>query len=145
MAGLAPFVEHLPLVRGFAIVTSEAIRQSRRTELRPFRMIRIVVFAVLGHMPAWEDDWVALDRLLVDDPRVTGGAALPFCPLGERLDVLPMAHDQPDFLHGWRQVTDGDFRHVQDAAVAAQAGLGVKGGLDVVGGGGRSKDRYRHV
>src|SRR2546427_13088226 len=56
MAGLAPFVEHLPLVRGFAIVTSEAMRQRRRTELGPFRVIRILEFAGLGHMPAcWAD------------------------------------------------------------------------------------------
>src|SRR6059036_3583533 len=100
MAGLAPFVEHLPLVRGVAIVTSEAIRQSRRTELRPFRMIRIVGFAVLGHMPAWEDDWVALDRLLVDDPRVTGGAALPFCPLANASMCFLWLMTSPTFCTG---------------------------------------------
>src|SRR5439155_23589841 len=76
LAGLAPFVAHLPLVRGVAIVTSEAIRQSRRTELRPFRMIRIVGFAVLGHMPALADDPVPLAGLLVVDAGVTGRSAV---------------------------------------------------------------------
>ena len=72
-------------------------------------MIGVVRLTVGRHMPAGDDDRIALDGLPVHDLRMTGRAAFSFAPLGEGLHMLPVAHDQPNIFHWWRQIADGDL------------------------------------
>ena len=128
VARLATFAEHIPFVLRFAVVTTETVGHGRSTKLRAFGMIGIVRLAVFRHMPTRNDNWVSLDRLLMHDAGMAGGAAFLLSALEKRIHVFAVTHDQPDILHRWWQITRRHFRHAEDRVMATEAHLRVHHG-----------------
>ena len=83
-------------------------------------MLRLPRPAIGSDVSARYHNRVSLDRLFVNDRRMTGRASLSLPARAEGLHVLAMAHDQADILHWRRQVANGDLRDAQDVAMASQ-------------------------
>ena len=111
MTCLATFAQYFPFVLRFAVMTTETVRHGGSAECGAFRMIGIMRLAVFRHMATRNDDRVSLDRFLMHDAGMAGGAALFLSALEKRIHVLAVTHDQPDLLHRRRQITRRHFRH----------------------------------
>ena len=105
MARLATLTEDFSFVLRFAVVTTETVRHGTGAEFRAFGMIGIMRLAVFRHMPTRNDNWISLDRLLMHDAGMAGGAAFLLSALEKRIHVFAVTHDQPDILHRWWQIT----------------------------------------
>ena len=123
MASLTLAVQDLSAVFGLAVMTSEAIIKGSRAKVGPFRIVRIPRLRIGGDMAPRYNDGIALDRTIVHDARVAGGAALRLPAQAERLHMLPMAHDQSHVFHRLREVPRRNFRSAKDVLMTPETDL----------------------
>ena len=123
MAGLAFPVKHLALMLGRSVMAAEAVIERSGAKVRTFRMIGMPRFTVAGDMSAGNDDWVALDWLVVDDAGMAGRTTLALRTSPEGLHVFTMAHNQTDIFDRRRQITSRHFRNTKNMSMTAQADL----------------------
>ena len=133
MARFALSAQHLSVVLGGVVMTAKTVRHRALVQYRTLRMLRFPWPTIGRHVPARDDDRIALDGLFVDDRRMTGRAALALASRAERLHVFAMAHDQADVFDRRREVPDGDFGDAQNVAMAAQAYGGIHIGPEIMG------------
>ena len=123
VAGLAFAVQNFTLVLSLPVMATEAIVESPRAEVRPFRILRMPRLAVCGNMSTRHDDGISFDRLIVYDARMAGRAAFVLAADAERLHMLAMTHDEAHIFYRSRKITRRDFRHAKDMLMTTQAHL----------------------
>jgi hypothetical protein len=104
-------------------MATEAIVESPRPEVRPFRILRVPRLVVCGNMSTRQDDGISFDRLIVYDSRMTGRATLFLTAGAERLHMLAVTHDEAHVLDRNRKVAGCDFRRAKDMLMTTQAHL----------------------
>ena len=96
-------------------------------------------------MPAWNDNRIPFDRLVMDHPGMAGCTTFSPASNPEGLHVFAMTHDETDFFHGRRQITRRHFRHSKNISMTAYAHIGVDGAPEIVRIGRSSKQIDRQV
>ena len=102
----------------------ETIVEGPRVQIRAFRIFRVPGLTVRGHMPSWDDNGIALDRLIVHHTSMARRTTFILATDSERLHVLPMAHDKTYFFDWRRQISRRHFRSPKDMLVTSQTDVG---------------------
>src|SRR5262249_54717945 len=93
----------------FAVMAAETIVQGSRVQIGSFRIVRMPRLVVRGHMPSWNDDRIALNRLIVHDTGMARRTTLILAPGSKRFHVLSMTHDQSHLLDRSGQISRRHF------------------------------------
>src|SRR5687768_309325 len=123
VAGLAFSVQNSTLVLGLPVMATEAIVESPRPKIRPFRILRMPRLVVCGNMSTRQDDGVSFDRLIVYDSRMTGRATLFLAAGAECFHMLTVTHHKTHIFHRDRKIAGCDFRGAKDMLMTTQAHL----------------------
>jgi hypothetical protein len=117
MTGLTLAADDCSLVFRLIVMASEAIGDGALPQSGPFRIVGKPGLVVGGNVPPRNHDGIAFDRTIMHHAGMARRAALALAAFRKGLHMLPMAHDQSDFLDRRRQISNGDLRHPKNIAM----------------------------
>src|SRR5215510_10445965 len=108
----------------FAVMATETVVEGSRAQRGSFRIVRVPGLVVCRYMPSWDDDRIALNRLIMHHTSMTRRTTFILASCSKRLHMLSMAHNQPHVFDWSGQISRCHLGCSKDMLVTTQTDLG---------------------
>src|SRR5215831_5315536 len=125
VARLAFPIQHSAFMLRFAVMAAETVVEGSRVQIGSVRIVRVPGLVVRGHMPSWNDNRIAFNRLIVHHTGMARRTTLTLASGSKRLHVLSMTHDQSHLLDRRGQISRRHFGCPKDMLMTAQTDVGI--------------------